>query len=280
MSSQESKSALTPNAALRRASEERAIRETLARIKHTYLILSGKGGVGKSTVAVNLAVALSRRNLSVGLLDIDLHGPDVARMLGLRGTLAVDHDKKMVPFPYSASLKLVSIEHMLRETEKAVIWRGPLKRRAIRKFISDVQWGDLDYLIVDAPPGTGDEPLAVAKTIPDVSAILVTTPTEVAQDNVRRAIRFCRKTRLAIFGLIENMRGLKCPYCGGAVALFGSGGSRKIATEAGISFLGSIPFDPNVVVNSDAGCAYLEDDPNSTTASVFTRIVDRIISCR
>lgn len=259
------------------ASQDKLIKETLSRIKHIFLVMSGKGGVGKTSVAANLAVALANRGARVGLMDVDLHGPDIPRMLGLPGIVDIDADGQFVPKPYSDNLEMVSIESMSEELDKAVIWRGPIKAHTIRRFIYGVWWGRRDYLIVDSPPGTGDEPLTVAQTIPDARAIIVTTPQEVSLADVRKAIDFCRMVKMNIFGLIENMSGFICPHCNKRTDIFGMGGGAKMARTMNIPCLAQIPLDPRMVQCSDAGKPYIEKYPNSEIAEAFNRIVDRIM---
>ncbi|MBW1895967.1 MAG: Mrp/NBP35 family ATP-binding protein, partial [Deltaproteobacteria bacterium] len=241
--------------------QDRAIAESLGVIKNKLLVMSGKGGVGKTSVAANLAVALSKKGAKVGLMDIDLHGPDIPRMLGLKGLLDIGQNNLMVPKPYSKNLRVVSIESLSQDPDEAVIWRGPLKMHVIRQFISDVDWGELDYLIIDSPPGTGDEPLSVAQTITGAKAIIVTTPQEVALADIRKSINFCRTVKMPILGLIENMSGFVCPHCSKPVDLFGSGGGFKTALAMNVPFLGRLPFDPQMVECADAGESYLEKYP-------------------
>ena len=260
--------------------QDRAIRESLWRIKHKFLVMSGKGGVGKTSVAANLAVALSKRGVKVGLMDVDLHGPDIPRMLGLKGLLDISPDNLMVPKPYSENLRVVSIESLAADTDEAVIWRGPLKMHVIRQFISDVDWGELDYLIIDSPPGTGDEPLSVAQTIPGAKAIIVTTPQEVSLADIRKSINFCRTVKMPVFGLIENMSGFVCPHCSKPMDLFGSGGGFKTALAMNVPFLGRLPFDPKMVECADAGESYLEKYPNEEVTTAYNQIVDLIIEDR
>jgi ATP-binding protein involved in chromosome partitioning len=257
--------------------QDQAIQESLSLIKHKLLVMSGKGGVGKSSVSANLAVALSRRGAKVGLMDVDLHGPDIPRMLGLKGLLDISADNRMVPKAYSDNLKVVSIESLTRDQDEAVIWRGPLKMHVIRQFISDVHWGRLDYLVIDSPPGTGDEPLSVAQTIPGAKAIIVTTPQEIALADIRKSINFCRTVNMPIFGLIENMSGFVCPHCGKALELFGSGGGFKTAIAMNVPFLGRIPFDPKLVECGDAGESYMEKYPDSEATQAYNQIVEGII---
>jgi ATP-binding protein involved in chromosome partitioning len=255
--------------------QEQSVKETLARIKHKFVVMSGKGGVGKTSVSVNLAMALAEKGYQVGIMDVDVHGPDVPRMLGLTGLLT-GNGKKLSPMRYSDHLAAISIEGLMPDKDSAVIWRGPLKHSAITQFVSDVDWGELDFLIVDSPPGTGDEPMSVAQTIADAQAIIVTTPQEVALSDVRKSINFCEKVELPVFGVIENMSGYACPHCGETIELFGSGGGEKTAQQFGLTFLGRIPFDPNMVKAGDAGQSYMRAYADSAVTKAFDRIVEQM----
>ena len=257
---------------------DESIKRALARIRHKFLVMSGKGGVGKTSVAVNLAMALAQKGFQVGIMDVDVHGPDVPRMLGLSGVKAGNAGDKLDPLHYSENLSAISIEGILPDTDTAVIWRGPLKHAAITQFISEVNWGDLDYLIIDSPPGTGDEPMSVAQTVPDARAIVVTTPQEVALLDVRKSINFCHKLNLEIFGIVENMSGYACPHCGGAIDIFGTGGGEKTAEQFGLRFLGRIPFDPNVVKASDAGDAFQLRHKDAPVTKAFHDITDILVN--
>ncbi len=259
--------------------QERRLQEQLSKIRHKIMVMSGKGGVGKSSVAVNLAIGLSLQDFMVGLLDVDLHGPNVPKMLGLRrGRLQRRPDGRIGAIVYSPNLKFLSIEPLLPQEDAAVIWRGPLKISAIRQFIADIDWGKLDYLIIDAPPGTGDEPLTVAKTIPDAYALLVTTPQEVSLIDVRKSYNFCRKVKMRILGLVENMSGFICPHCGKEVDLFKRGGGERLAEELGIKFLGRIPVDPRVVAAGDAGKPMIAAYPESKTAEAYEELVRNVVA--
>ena len=258
--------------------QDKKLREQLSKIKHKILVMSGKGGVGKSTVAVNVAVGLSLQDLMVGLLDVDLHGPNVPKMLGARDLkLSRKPDGRLGAIKYSPNLKFLSIEPFLPSEDTAVIWRGPIKHSAIRQFIGDIDWGELDYLVIDAPPGTGDEPLTVAKTMPDAYALVVTTPQEVSLIDVKKAIKFCQKIKLRILGIVENMSGFICPHCGKPVDIFKKGGGQKLADEWGVRFLGRIPIDPRIVDTGDAGKPLIAAYPESTTAKAFEELVRNII---
>jgi ATP-binding protein involved in chromosome partitioning len=256
------------------ADQDVAVNKSLGKIKNKILVMSGKGGVGKTSTSVNLSVALANKGYNVGLMDVDLHGPDVPRMLGLEGTPQVNENKKLNPISYSENLKAISIESFTPNKDDAIIWRGPLKFSAIKQFIGDVDWGNLDFLIIDAPPGTGDEPLTVAQTISDAKAIIVTTPQEVALADVRKSINFCKTVKMEIFGLIENMSGFSCPHCGEMVDLFGTGGGEKTASHMGVRFLGRIPFDPKMVACADSGVCYQESHSDSVVTKAFVDVAE------
>ncbi len=253
-----------------------AARDVLTKIKQKFIVMSGKGGVGKTSVSVNLSIALAEKGFKVGLMDVDLHGPDIPRMLGLDGMLGATEDRKIIPMRFSQNLSAVSTEGLMQAKDDAVIWRGPLKHAAIRQFIGDVAWGDLDFLVIDSPPGTGDEPLTVAQLIKDAQAIIVTTPQEVALADVRKSINFCRTLKMEIFGLIENMSGLACPHCGEKIDIFGSGGGMRTAKAAGIPFLGGIPFDPRMVTCGDQGQSYQGLNKDTPVTQAFAAIADRM----
>ena len=258
------------------AEQDASVHSSLKKIKKKFVILSGKGGVGKTSTSVNLAMALAKKKFDVGIMDVDLHGPDVPRMLGLKGMLGLSKNNKLDPMRYSDNLKAISIESLIASKDDAVIWRGPLKYSAIRQFIGEVDWGELDFLIIDSPPGTGDEPLTVAQTISDAQAIIVTTPQEVALADVRKSISFCRTLKMEIFGLIENMSGFTCPHCNKKVELFGTGGGEKTARDMGIQFLGRIPFDPNFVSCGDNGISFQEKYTDSQLTKVFAEIAEKL----
>jgi ATP-binding protein involved in chromosome partitioning len=254
--------------------QDASVRNSLGRIKNKFIVMSGKGGVGKTSTAVNLSIALARKGFQVGIMDVDLHGPDVPRMLGLEGMPDLNSNRKLTPLSYSDRLGVISMESFLPQRDDAIIWRGPLKFSAIRQFIADVEWGELDFLIIDAPPGTGDEPLTVAQQIPDARAIIVTTPQEVALADVRKSISFCRTVKLEIFGLVENMSGLACPHCGEKIDMFGSGGGERTAMDMGIRFLGRIPIDPQMVACGDSGRSFQESYADSPVTLAFSEIAD------
>lgn len=258
------------------AEMDKAVKTSLEKIKNKFLVMSGKGGVGKTSVAVNLSIALANMGYQVGLMDVDIHGPDVPRMLGIKGMLDVGESNKLSPMRYSDNLRAVSIESLIVNKDDAIIWRGPLKYQAIKQFIGEVEWGDLDYLVIDSPPGTGDEPLTIAQTVSDAKAIIVTTPQEVSLADVRKSINFCKTVKMQILGLIENMSSFICPHCGKAVDLFGSGGGEKTARMAGIKFLGKIPFDTKVVSCGDAGVSLQQKYADSEVTKAFVHVAEQI----
>jgi len=261
------------------AMQDLVIKSSLGKIKHKILVMSGKGGVGKSTVSTNLALGLAQRGYKVGLMDIDLHGPDICRMLNLTERLrdAKEIKKGMLPpMLYGENLKVISLEYMLEDRDDPIIWRGPLKIQAIRQFIADVEWGDLDFLVIDAPPGTGDEPLTVAHTIKDAHALIVTTPQEVALADVRKSVNFCKHMKMDILGVVENMSGFVCPNCRQTVEIFKSGGGEKLAKDFGIRFLGRIPMEPMVVIGGDDGTPYLSSKADSPATHAFSGLLDQV----
>ena len=263
---------------LKRDIEAEELKMRLSAIKHKVFVLSGKGGVGKSTVAVNVAILLAFQGKKVGLLDIDIHGPNVPKMLGVEGRRVSGTEKNLNPYEYMPNLKLMSVAFLLPESDSAVIWRGPLKMHLIEQFLRDVDWGKLDYLVVDAPPGTGDESLSICQLVPDADgAIIVTTPQEVSVLDVRKCITFCRQVKTPVLGVVENMSGFTCPHCGEKVNLFKSGGGEKMAKEMEVAYLGSIPIDPGIVEGGDAGRPIVSLYADSPTKRSFLELVKRII---
>lgn len=260
--------------------EDVMLADSLTRIENTLMVLSGKGGVGKSTIAVNIAASLAATDREVGLLDIDLHGPSIPTLLKLEGALSGDSTGRgLVPVRYSDHLKVMSIEFLLRDqADEAVIWRGPMKHRMIRQFLGEVDWGHLDFLIVDAPPGTGDEPLSICQMAPPrTQAIIVTTPQKVALKDVKKSIAFCKSLGMPVFGIVENMSGFVCPQCGAEHDLFMRGGGEHLARETGFRFLGRIPLDPRLVTASDEGKPFVLQYPTSPTSRAFDGIIGPIL---
>ena len=258
--------------------ERLALKDNLRDVKHKIIVLSGKGGVGKSTVATNIAISLSHKGKTVGLIDVDIHGPSIPKMLGLEGAPLRGSEEGMLPVDYSEGLKVISVGFILRNEADAVIWRAPLKHSLIRQFLRDVRWGGLDYLIIDSPPGTGDEPLSVIQLLEDVDgAVIVTTPQDIALTDVRKAITFCRHVNLPIIGVVENMSGFICPYCGKTVAIFKTGGGEEMASEMNVPFLGRIPIEPKIVESGDSGKPYLQFHRDSETSRAFDTIIQPIL---
>ncbi|MGO8763323.1 MAG: iron-sulfur cluster carrier protein MrpORP [Desulfobaccales bacterium] len=258
--------------------EERDLTRALKQIRHKLVVMSGKGGVGKSSVAVSLALALARRGNKVGLMDVDLHGPNVLRMLGLKEPLDLTHAQFSLPPDLFDHLRVISVEAIMRDRDMAVIWRGPLKHQLIRQFISEVQWGALDFLVVDSPPGTGDEPMSVAQTIPDARAVIVTTPQEISLADVRKSLNFCEKINMQVLGIVENMSGYACPHCGKDLPLFKRGGGKKTAEAANVPFLGALPFDPAVVEAADQGQLLNVKEADSPFFQALAPIVDQVLA--
>ncbi|MBW1666909.1 MAG: P-loop NTPase [Deltaproteobacteria bacterium] len=258
--------------------QDAEIRETLSHIKNKILVMSGKGGVGKSSVAAYLAILLARKGLKVGLMDIDLHGPSIPRLLGLKEDIrAVSEKGKAEPIHFLPNLQVISIESLMGENkDMATIWRGPLKIGVIRQFISDIDWPDLDFLIIDSPPGTGDEPLTVAQTIPDAKAVIVTTPQEISLADVRKSINFCRHVNMSILGIVENMSGLVCPHCGKSIDLFSARGGQLTAKKENIPLLASLPIEPEFVRKGDSGRLADFTDENLAFVQEFNKMVEKI----
>ena len=261
--------------------ERQTLASRMCKIKHKVMVLSGKGGVGKSTVAVNLAAALAMAGKRVGLLDIDIHGPSVPKLLHIEGASISGDGSAIYPVKVgfrTGILSVMSIGLLLRDRDDAVIWRGPRKHGVIKQFLRDVEWGTLDYLVVDSPPGTGDEPLAVVQLIdhPD-GALVVTTPQALAVQDVRRCITFCRQLDLPVFGVIENMSGFTCPRCGENVKIFGAGGGRSMAGEMGVTFLGAIPIETEVAASGDSGKPIVQAHPDSEMTKAFGPIIRKLL---
>jgi len=261
----------------RRGVEEQMLKFRMGKIKHKVAVISGKGGVGKSTVTVNLAIAFALHGYRVGILDADIHGPSIPKMLGLTGQRLEAGPPGVFPAVGPFNIKVVSIGFLLPDDTTPVIWRGPLKMTAIRQFLSDVVWGELDLLLIDLPPGTGDEPLSVVQLLPEMDGvIIVTIPSEVSQIVVKKAVMFAKKLGLQIIGVIENMSGFICPNCGARIDIFQSGGGRRIAEEMGIPFLGSIPIDQKICEDSDKGVPFIAEHKDSQASKVFMEIVQKI----
>jgi Mrp family chromosome partitioning ATPase len=246
------------------------LKARLAIIKHSVAVMSGKGGVGKSTVAVNLAVALASQGKSVGILDADVHGPNVPKMLGLSGRQPMMSENGLVPIDTSNNVRVMSMAFMLPDEDTPVVWRGPVKHTVFKQFLAEVDWGKLDYLIVDLPPGTGDEPLSIAQLLgKPLWAVVVTTPQDVALLDSRKSVVFARTVDMNTLGIVENMSGLACPHCGERIDLFKTGGGEKASRDLMVPFLGAIPIDPTVVTGGDAGVPIALMSPDSGTTEAF-----------
>lgn len=253
--------------------DRQQLQSRLCRIGRKIVVLSGKGGVGKSTVAVNFATALMMAGKRVGLLDVDIHGPSVPTMLGVDKQTALGSQEGLLPVDIGG-LKVMSIGFLLQNADDAVIWRGPMKWNVIKQFLKDVVWGDLDYLIVDSPPGTGDEPLSVFQLIGEVDgAVIVTTPQKVAEVDVRKSVTFCRQLNVPVLGVVENMSGFACPKCGEVTQILRSGGGKRLSGDMGVPFLGSIPIDPKIAEAGDNGRSFLQHYSETPTAEVMRGII-------
>jgi Mrp family chromosome partitioning ATPase len=253
--------------------------KNMAGVRNKFMIFSGKGGVGKTTVAVNLAYGIMSRGYRVGLLDIDIHGPNVVKMMGLENKKLTGNEK-IEPISVFNHMKVMSTASMLETEDSPIIWRGPLKMKLIRQFLEDVNWGKLDFMIIDSPPGTGDEPLSIVQLMPGLNGgIVVTTPQEIAILDARKSVRFAQQLNIPFIGLVENMSGFICPHCNKRIDIFKTGGGIKLAEEMGIEFLGRIPYDPQVMFSSDDGIVYLKDHKNGTAVSeAYTHIANKVIN--
>jgi len=254
------------------------LKTKMSKIKHKIAVISGKGGVGKSTVTVNLAASFALQGHNVGVLDADIHGPCVPKMLGLKGQKLIGGPGGML-FPVTGKhgIKVVSMDFLLPNDEAPVIWRGPLKMRVIQQFLSDISWGELDFMLIDLPPGTGDEPLSVMQLIPDIDGvIIVTMPSEVSQTVVKKAITFAKQLGVPVIGIIENMSGFVCPECGATLDIFKTGGGQKIAKDLSVPYLGKIPIDPAICVDADSGTPFVAENTSSPAVKAFAEIVTKI----
>ena len=256
--------------------QDEMIARRLERIRHKIFVMSGKGGVGKSTVTVNVAAALAHRGFKVGIMDVDIHGPSVPNLLGLPSGIDMNEDNALVPSRYNGNLSVISMDSLLQDRNTAILWRGPKKTAAIRQFLSDVAWGDLDFLFIDSPPGTGDEHMTVLKLIPDALCVAVTTPQEISLADVRKAINFLHHAEGKLLGVVENMSGLVCPHCHTEIDLFKKGGGKELAARYGVPFLGEIPLDPVTVVSADRGVPVVFLDQESAAKEAFLKVADAV----
>jgi Mrp family chromosome partitioning ATPase len=249
----------------------------LCKIGQKLLVMSGKGGVGKSTMSVSLALALAKEGKKVGLLDVDLHGPSIPTMLGLNEEQIFSNDEGIVPLEFEG-IKVISIGFMIDRVDQALIMRGPMKHGAIQQFLADVNWGELDYLVIDCPPGTGDEPLSAAQLLGQgAGAVVVTTPQDVALVDVEKSISFCQELNLNLIGVIENMSGFICPHCGEVSDIFKSGGGETLSAKREVPFLGSVPLDPRMVQAGDSGKPFILEHPDAETAQALQGVARKII---
>jgi Mrp family chromosome partitioning ATPase len=249
--------------------------DRMARVKHKIIIASGKGGVGKSTITVNLARALQMKGFKVGVLDADITGPDIPKLLGIEEARLMQGQDGIMPAK-ADGIKAASMALILSSRDSPVVWRGPMKMAAIKQFIQDVDWGDLDFLLIDLPPGTSDEPLSVVQLIPELAgAIIVTTPQEVALLDSRKAVNMVRAMKIPVLGIVENMSGLICPHCGESISIFGSGGGERMAQEMDERFLGAVPMDPSVCALGDSGKTFVQS--RASAAASFHQIVERLL---
>jgi len=248
-------------------------------VKHVILVLSGKGGVGKSTVSVNLAFALANRGKNVGLLDLDFHGPNIPKMLGIEDQRPAVLAHAIEPVHVTGNLGVISMAFLLPDTSTPVVWRGPMKMIAIQQFLAEVNWGALDYLVVDLPPGTGDEALTIAQLAPNVrGAVIVTTPQDVAVMDAIKAAKFIEQLELPVIGIIENMSGMVCPHCGDVINLFSAGGGKKAAEDLGVPYLGAIPLDPEMVKAGDEGRPYILRHADSATWKAVDLVMEHLVA--
>ena len=259
--------------------QDKELKKRMSRIKHKIIVMSGKGGVGKTSVSVNLSYTLALTGREVGLVDIDLHGPNIAKMLGVEGEGFTGSERGIEPVRVLPTLKAASISFAAANPDMPIVWRGPLKMSAIRQFLEEINWGDLDFLIVDSPPGTGDEPLSACQLIPDVSgAVIVTTPQDVSILDARKSVFFARQLKIPVLGIIENMSGFVCPHCGKETPIFKKGGGEKAAKDLGVPFLGRIPFEPDLVDMADRGLPFVKSKAGSLSAKAFDGIVRNIMT--
>jgi ATP-binding protein involved in chromosome partitioning len=263
-------------AAERKQVQQDAVAASMAKVKYKIMVMSGKGGVGKTTVAANLAFALGMQGLEVGLMDADIHGPDIPKILGIEDQRPEITGDMIKPISVTPRLRAMSIGFLLPDRDSPVIWRGPMKMNAIRQFLSEVDWGDMDYLIIDLPPGTGDEPLSVAQLLKKVDgSIIVTTPQDLALLDSRKAVNFSGVLNVPVIGIVENMSGFVCPHCGHEINIFKYGGGERAAQELGVPFLGRVPLDPNMVEAADRGEPFIMQK-DSKVSEAFAQIVQNI----
>lgn len=256
---------------------DRRLKENLGKIAKKLFVLSNKGGVGKSFVATSLALIAAEKGLRTGILDADIHGPSIAHMLDFTGTPLGLSGYGIDPIHVRNNLVAVSTASLLKSEDDLVIWRGPLKMGLLKQLLAEVNWGELDLLVIDSPPGTGDEPLSIAQLIPDMTgALVVTSPQGIALLDSRKCVSFLNQLKVPILGIVENMSGMSCPHCKKPIDLFKQGGGKKAAADFQIPFLGAIPIDPAIIEASDAGKPYVLERPDSDAAKVMGSIIEEV----
>lgn len=254
-----------------------AIRKAMNKVKHKIIVLSGKGGVGKSTVAVNLAFGFERLGYKAGLLDIDIHGPSIGKMAGIEGQQVMGGPNNLIQPIVKDGVRIITMANLLPPGDTPVVWRGPMKANAIDQFLSEVDWTELDVLVIDSPPGTGDEPLSIIQRLPEMDgAVIVTTPQDVSLSDARRTVEFSRMLKIPVLGIVENMSGFVCPECGKQTDIFKRGGGEKAAENMGVDFLGALPIEPQVMVASDVGTPYVTEYPDSETAAGMMSVAEKL----
>ncbi len=262
---------------IEKIAQKKKVQEKMTKVKHKIMVMSGKGGVGKSTVTANLATALAKKGHKVGVLDSDIHGPSIPKILGIQGKSPEATETGIKPVTTPHGVKAISMDLLVSDSEKPLIWRGPLKMKAIRQLLSEVDWGELDYLLIDLPPGTGDEPLNIMQLMPEMDgAIIITAPSDLSQHVVRKAVSMARKMKIPVIGIIENMSGFVCPNCGERYEILGSGGGKKISEEMNLLLLGQIPIDPEITKDSDQGTPFIVKNPETQATKIFDEIVQKI----
>ena len=258
--------------------QEEEARRRLSKIKHKIIVLSGKGGVGKSFITANIAAALAQKGYTVGVLDADIHGPSIPKIFGVHGQSLYAGPGGIMPLMGTGNVRVVSVDLMLPNEEAALIWRGPLKTGFIREVLSMVNWGEMDFLLVDLPPGTGDEALTIAQLIKDLDgAIIVTTPSDLTRIVVKKAISFCKQLNVRILGIINNMCCFICPKCGSKYYIFGKGGAAKLAQEVGLQLLADIPLDPRISEAMDKGVPFVVAFPEAEAAKKLMEVAEKIV---
>lgn len=269
---------MTPEQQKQMIEQQLSLSRNLGQIKYKIAVMSGKGGVGKSTVAANIAEAFQKEGFTTGILDADIHGPNIPKMLGVEDQdIMINEERHMMPVEAPSGLKVMSMAFMLDSIDTPIIWRGPQKTGSIKQLIADVAWGPLDVLIIDNPPGTGDEPLTVLQTIPDIDAVvMVTTPNVVSQEDVLKCVKMVEMLNVENIGLVENMAYYECPHCNEKLHIFGKGDGKDFADEMEITYLGDLPLTEKVSSSPNKGGVMVTIEPKSDVTKRFTEIVNEI----